>query len=38
MTNIKATICVVLGAVGSFVTNLLGGWTEDMVTLVIFRL
>lgn len=36
MTNIKATICVVLGAVGSFVTNLLGGWTEDMATLVIF--
>ena len=36
MTNIKTTICVVFGAVGSFVTNLLGGWTEDMVTLVIF--
>lgn len=36
MTNIKTTICVLFGAVGSFVTNLLGGWTEDMITLVIF--
>ena len=36
MTNIKTTMCVVFGAVGSFVANLLGGWTEDMVTLVIF--
>ena len=36
MTNIKVMICTVLGAVGGFVTNLFGGWTEDMVTLVIF--
>jgi toxin secretion/phage lysis holin len=36
MTNVKAIICTVFGIVGGFIANLFGGWTEDMVTLVIF--
>lgn len=36
MTNIKAMICTALGAVGGFVAKMFGGWTEDMITLVIF--
>lgn len=32
----KMTILTVLGAVGSFITNLYGGWGEDMITLLIF--
>ena len=36
MSSIKTTICVSLGAIGSFVANLAGGWTEDMATLVTF--
>lgn len=32
----KMTILTVLGAVGSFVANLFGGWGEDMITLLIF--
>lgn len=35
MNNFKNTICIVIGAVGAFITNLLGGWTEDMITLII---
>jgi len=36
MNNIKTTICIISGMIGSFITNLFGGWTTDMVTLVIF--
>ena len=36
MTNIKAFICAAIGAVGGVITNLLGGWSEDMITLVVF--
>lgn len=36
MTNIKTMLCTVLGVVGGFVAKMFGGWTEDMVTLVIF--
>lgn len=32
----KMTILTVFGAVGSFITNLYGGWGEDMITLLIF--
>lgn len=32
----KMTILTVLGAVGSFIANLFGGWGEDMITLLIF--
>lgn len=36
MNHLKNTICVTLGLIGSMIANLFGGWTEDMVTLVIF--
>ncbi len=32
----KVYLCTALGITGSFVTRLFGGWTEDMMTLVIF--
>ena len=31
----KTTILTIVGAVGSFIANLFGGWTSDLVTLVI---
>jgi toxin secretion/phage lysis holin len=36
MTNIKAGICTVFGAIGGMIAHLFGGWTEDMATLIIF--
>lgn len=36
MTNIKAIICTIFGAVGGMIAHLFGGWTEDMITLIIF--
>ena len=36
MTNVKMMICTIFGVVGGFVAKLFGGWTEDMITLVIF--
>ena len=36
MTNLKGFICTVFGAVGGFIAQLFGGWTEDMVTLIVF--
>ena len=36
MTNVKAFICTVFGAVGGLVAQLFGGWSEDMVTLIAF--
>ncbi len=36
MMNFKGMICTIFGAIGGFVARLFGGWTEDMVTLVIF--
>lgn len=34
--NIKiTTLCTALGAVGAAIAALFGGWTEDMVTLII---
>ena len=36
MTNIKAVICAAVGAVGGMIAQLFGGWTEDMITLIIF--
>lgn len=35
MTGIKTALCAVLGATGSFVASLFGGWTEDIVTLLV---
>lgn len=36
MTNLKIWACTVFGIVGSFISQLFGGWTEDMITLIIF--
>ena len=36
MTSLKGFICAVFGAVGGFIAQLFGGWTEDVVTLVVF--
>lgn len=35
MNSIKAILCTALGTVGAGVAALFGGWTEDMVTLII---
>ena len=32
---LKATIVCTIGAVGSFIANLFGGWTNDLATLII---
>lgn len=36
ISTIKIYFCTALGVLGSFLSRLFGGWTEDMVTLVIF--
>ena len=36
MTSLKTMICTVFGVVGGVIAQLFGGWTEDMVTLIIF--
>ena len=36
MTNIKGAVCTFLGIIGGIIARLFGGWSEDMVTLVIF--
>ena len=35
VNTVKATVLTVFGVIGSFITNLLGGWTSDMQTLLI---
>ncbi len=35
MTGIKTVLCAVLGTVGGFVASLFGGWTEDIITLLV---
>ncbi len=32
----KGYICTIFGIVGGFIAQLFGGWTEDMVTLIVF--
>lgn len=36
MTNLKAFICTIFGAVGGMLAQLFGGWSEDMITLIAF--
>ena len=31
----KTTVLTVIGVIGSFIANLFGGWTSDLVTLII---
>ena len=35
VNTVKTTVLTIVGVVGSFITNLLGGWTSDMQTLLI---
>lgn len=34
--TVKVYICTALGIAGSLISQLFGGWTEDMITLMIF--
>ena len=36
ISTLKVFVCTVFGIIGSFIARLFGGWTEDMITLVIF--
>lgn len=36
MANIKGFFVTTVGMIGGFISNLLGGWTSDMITLIIF--
>jgi toxin secretion/phage lysis holin len=36
ISTIKIYFCTAMGVIGAFVSRLFGGWTEDMMTLVIF--
>ena len=36
MTMVKTLICTTFGVIGGLVARLFGGWTEDMITLVVF--
>ena len=35
VNTVKTTVLTVIGAIGSFIANLFGGWTSDLVTLII---
>ena len=35
VNTVKTTVLTIVGVAGSFITNLLGGWTSDMQTLLI---
>lgn len=36
MHNLKVALCTLVGMAGAIITNLFGGWTRDMETLLIF--
>lgn len=36
MNNLKVMICTLVGAAGSIISRLFGGWTHDMTTLITF--
>lgn len=36
ISTVKIYFCTIIGVIGTFISKLFGGWTEDMVTLVIF--
>ena len=36
ISNLKIVVCTAMGMIGSFIAELLGGWTEDIITLIIF--
>ncbi len=36
MINLKDYICTLFGALGGFITSLFGGWTNGIITLLLF--
>ena len=38
ITSLKIYVCAALGAVGAFISWLFGGWSEDMLTLIILMI
>lgn len=36
ISGVKVMTCTVIGAVGGFAANLFGGWSDDMITLIVF--
>ncbi len=36
ISNLKLVICALAGAIGSFLAKLFGGWSEEILTLIIF--
>lgn len=36
ISTLKIYVCTAIGIIGTFISKLFGGWTEDMVTLIIF--
>ncbi len=36
ISSVKIMTCTVIGAVGGVVANLFGGWSDDMITLIVF--
>lgn len=34
--ELKLSVCTVFGVLGSFISKAFGGWSEDMITLLIF--
>lgn len=35
ISSIKIMVCAMAGVIGTFIANIFGGWTEDMMTLII---
>lgn len=36
ISALKISFCTVIGTLGSFIAALFGGWSDDMITLIIF--
>lgn len=36
ISGAKVAFCASIGAIGGFIVDMFGGWSEDMVTLIIF--
>lgn len=35
ISSVKIMVCAMAGVIGTFIANIFGGWTEDMMTLII---
>ncbi len=36
ISSVKVMTCTVIGMVGGFLANMFGGWSDDMITLIVF--